>query len=117
MSKTLLPPSLPVTPAVTDSSMILIDLSRSMDSIEEGASRLEKAREVLNRELKESRGRQVGLMVFAGKVFALSPLTTDTLGLSLMISQLSTDTLRQAVPDTSGSNIGDALIAGTVALS
>ena len=75
-------------------------------------NRLERAKEVLISFLREESVDRYGLVIFAGKAFILSPLTTDTRALQSSLSTVTTDTIKQFLPGLSGTNIGDALLAG-----
>lgn len=66
-------------------------------------SRIEYAKSILaERMLRE---KQLGFIIFAGKTFVLSPITSDRAGLSYLIETLTTDTINQSEAETSGTNI------------
>jgi Ca-activated chloride channel homolog len=74
-------------------------------------SRLEKAKAIIEENMLR-RNTKIGYVIFAGKAFILSPLTSDMSGLGHIIRSTTIDTIDQSVRDTSGTNIGDALITG-----
>lgn len=90
---------------------LVLDISKSMLADDIAPSRLERAKNLLISFLSHESTNQYGLVIFAGKAFVLSPLTTDREGLSNMIQHISTDTIKQNLPGLSGTNIGDALLA------
>ena len=57
--------------------VVVLDLSRSMEAADLAPSRLARARYKVADILKRSREGQVGLIVFAGDAFVVSPLTDD----------------------------------------
>jgi Ca-activated chloride channel homolog len=96
--------------------VILLDVSLSMDTDDVKPSRLERAKDILIHWL-QWRSAKYGYIIFAGKIFVIAPMTNDLTGLSHLISETSTSLLRQDLPQTSGTNIGDALIAGMTLFS
>lgn len=71
--------------------MILLDLSRSMDSQDLKPSRLERARHKLTDILRQRRTGQTGLIVYAAQPYTVTPLTDDTETINAHVSSLSTD--------------------------
>ncbi|NKB76538.1 MAG: VWA domain-containing protein [Gammaproteobacteria bacterium] len=69
------------------------DLSRSMDSDDLSPSRLTRARFKLLDLVNAAKGRQQGLVAFAGEAFVVSPLTDDSETLLNLIPSLDTDTV------------------------
>jgi Ca-activated chloride channel family protein len=57
--------------------VVVLDLSRSMNSADLKPSRLERARYKVEDVLRRSEEGQVGLVVFAGDAFVVAPLTQD----------------------------------------
>jgi hypothetical protein len=49
-------------------------------------------------------------VIFAGKTFLMAPPWRDRSGLSAIVSTLTTDSIDQAIPDTSGTNLGDGIL-------
>lgn len=80
-------------------------------------NRLEAAKRVLASFVSKREGDAFGLIVFAGKPFLLSPLTTDSEAFSAILSKVTTDSIRQEIPGLSGTNIGDAVLLGAETLS
>jgi Ca-activated chloride channel family protein len=68
-------------------------------------SRLDKAKEVLMQFLSKESSDSIGLTVFAGRAFVLSPPTDDRSSLMSIISRIDTDTIDQSQVGTSGSNV------------
>ena len=75
-------------------------------------NRLEKAKEVIDTFLSKNTSLPIGYIVFAGKPFVLTPRTTDRESLRTMVQDTYTESINQGLKDTSGTNIGDALILG-----
>lgn len=96
---------------------LVFDISRSMLTDDIAPSRIEKAKTLLSRWLADDHTNEFGYIIFAGKPFVLSPLSSDTAGLRNQIATTSTDMILEDMPDTSGTNIGDALLAADMMLS
>ncbi|VAW79276.1 Aerotolerance protein BatB / Aerotolerance protein BatC [hydrothermal vent metagenome] len=71
--------------------MVVLDLSRSMLSTDLTPSRLERARFKVAEMLKQRQEGQTGLVVFAGGAFVVSPLTSDTGTIQLLLQSLDPD--------------------------
>jgi Ca-activated chloride channel homolog len=71
--------------------VIAVDVSTSMLTEDVKPSRLELAKFELKRLIDRLSGDKVGMVVFAGSSFLLSPLTTDHSTLSMYLDTLSTD--------------------------
>ncbi len=69
--------------------VVVLDLSRSMLAEDLTPSRLERARYKVADILSRSKDGQVGLVVFAGEAFAVSPLTDDAETIRAMLEALS----------------------------
>ncbi|WP_462320285.1 VWA domain-containing protein [Halochromatium sp.] len=69
--------------------VVVLDLSRSMLAEDLTPSRLERARYKVADVLSRSQDGQVGLVVFAGEAFAVSPLTDDAETIRAMLGALS----------------------------
>ncbi|MGE5234745.1 MAG: VWA domain-containing protein [Acidobacteriota bacterium] len=97
--------SAPTSPGLAGLDLVLLlDASGSMAAYDEGEpTRLEVAREVAERFLAARPHDRVALVVFAGKVAVLSPLTTDHDTLLDLASRLTAGSLGR------GTAIGDAL--------
>lgn len=100
-----------------NSIILVLDISRSMMTDDISPSRIEKAKSLLESFLPTDSSDRFGYIIFAGKPFALSPLTSDIDGLRNMIANTTTESILQNLPDTSGTNIGDALISANMLLS
>ncbi|MET1254218.1 VWA domain-containing protein [Aliikangiella maris] len=70
--------------------VILLDLSLSMDATDIKPSRLERAKFKLMDLLEKSDEGTVGLIVYAGDAFVISPLTSDAKTIANMVPTLST---------------------------
>jgi hypothetical protein len=88
-----------------------LDISQSMKADDISPSRIDKAKEVLIGFLSRPGIDAIGFTIFAGRTFVLSPPTYDHISLQSLIRETTTDTIDQSQADTSGSNIGDAIIA------
>lgn len=60
-----------------DATVVVFDLSRSMNSIDLQPSRLERARYKALEIVEAQRGKSVGLVAFAGDAFAVTPISDD----------------------------------------
>lgn len=69
-----------------DALVVVLDLSRSMNTPDLRPSRLVRARFKVRDLLRRRKEGQTGLVVFAGDAFAVTPLTTDT---ATIVAQLS----------------------------
>jgi Ca-activated chloride channel family protein len=97
--------------------MIVFDISLSMLAEDISPSRITVARSVVRDFVSERRSDRIGLIIFAGKPFVSVPFSTDTSGISSIVSGLSPDLIRQDLPGLSGTNIGDALLLANMAHS
>jgi Ca-activated chloride channel family protein len=68
--------------------VVVLDLSRSMAAPDLAPSRLERARYKVEDVLRQSQDGQVGLVVFAGDAFVVSPLTNDSRTITEMLKVL-----------------------------
>ena len=84
--------------------MFALDVSNSMLAEDLQPSRLDRAKQILNKFLDELVSDKVGLVVFAGDAFLQMPLTTDYSAAKLMISTSNTDLI-----GTQGTAIGKAI--------
>jgi len=73
-----------------DSRVILLDLSLSMDATDIKPSRIDRARFKIMDILEQTKEGTIGLVVYAGDAFIISPLTSDSNTIASMISTLST---------------------------
>ena len=71
--------------------VVLVDLSRSMLSDDVAPNRLTRARFKLSDLLKQSKGRQIGLIGFTERPYVISPLTEDTETIEAFLPSLSPD--------------------------
>ncbi len=75
-----------------DSALVIaLDLSRSMDAADIKPSRLIMARYKIADILKQRKDGQTALLVYAGDVFTVTPLTNDTETIGSQLSALTTD--------------------------
>lgn len=65
--------------------LIILDLSRSMNTEDIRPSRLEKAKFEIQRVIDRSVGDRVGLLVFTGEAFVQSPMTQDHSALRMFL--------------------------------
>ncbi len=68
--------------------VVVLDLSRSMAAPDLAPSRLERARYKVEDVLRRSQEGQVGLVVFAGDAFVVSPLTNDAKTITELLQAL-----------------------------
>lgn len=84
--------------------VIALDVSNSMLAQDIKPSRLERAKQSINRLIDDLENDRLGLVVFAGKAYTQLPITTDYAAAKLMLSTVSTD----LVP-VQGTAIGKAI--------
>lgn len=96
--------------------ILTLDISNSMKTDDIAPSRIEKAKEVIDSFLMRNQASAIGYIIFAGKSFVMSPPSMDHAGLQKLISSTTTNTIDQSQKDTSGTNIGDAIISGITTL-
>lgn len=84
--------------------VIALDVSNSMLAQDIKPSRLERAKQSINRLLDDLENDRIGLVVFAGKAYTQLPITTDYAAAKLMLSTVSTN----LVP-VQGTSIGKAI--------
>jgi Ca-activated chloride channel homolog len=88
--------------------VLVADVSRSMLAEDIQPNRLERARLFGRRLLRELPGDRFGMVVFAGRAFVLSPLTTDHSAIALYLDAMDPEMVSQG-----GSNISSALTQAT----
>lgn len=86
--------------------LVLLDLSRSMNAADAGASRLDIAKRTVSELLAASPHNRVGLIVFGGSAFLQLPLTTNYAAFQRYLSAASTDDLGDP-----GTDLSNALMA------
>lgn len=84
--------------------IIAIDVSRSMLAVDIKPSRLERAKQFVNKLMDRLQNDRVGLVLFAGRAYMQMPLTSDHTAAGLYVSNAGPD----AVP-AQGTAIGEAL--------
>ena len=84
--------------------ILIVDVSRSMDTRDIRPSRLTKSRYELDRFLEGLKGDRVGVVPFAGIAYPLCPLTLDYAAASMFIDLLATDLI-----PTPGTAIAEAI--------
>ncbi len=75
----------------SDSRIIVLDLSRSMDAGDIQPSRLTRAKHKVLDILKQSQEGQTGLIVFSNQAYVVSPLTQDAATIAAMIPALGSE--------------------------
>jgi len=85
--------------------LLVLDVSQSMLAQDAQPSRLERAKIFARRLVRALAGERVGLVFFAGTVYAAMPLTTDYGAADMLLSAASTTLI-----STQGSDIGKALL-------
>ena len=71
--------------------VVVLDMSRSMDSIDLKPSRLVRAKQKLNDLLQLNKGGQMALIVYAANAYVVTPLTDDINTIATHIPNLSTE--------------------------
>jgi Ca-activated chloride channel family protein len=84
--------------------VVAIDVSKSMLARDVAPSRLERARVLARRILRELPGDRIGLVAFAGQAYVLSPLTVDHGALQLYL-----DALDPEIVSRGGSSLASAI--------
>lgn len=84
--------------------VILLDLSQSMNATDIKPSRIERAKLELLDILKQRKGGQTALIVYAANAFTVTPLTDDNNTISNLLPVLQTSMM-----PAQGSNLGQAL--------
>ena len=84
--------------------MIALDVSKSMLAQDIKPTRLERAKQVLNRLTDKLMNDRIGIVIFAGKAYLQMPLTSDHSAAKMYLSAATTE----SVP-TQGTVISDAL--------
>lgn len=90
--------------------LIILDISKSMLAEDLSPNRIEKAKEILDTFISGFENDNIWLIVFAGKPFVMSPLTTDYRWLRYILSFISPETIKQNIPWLSWTAIGDAIL-------
>ncbi len=91
--------------ATSSRSIVLaLDVSKSMLAPDIEPNRLERQRVFVRRLLRELAGDRIGLVVFAGRAYVLSPLTVDHSALHLYL-----DALDPSIVSQGGSSLASAL--------
>ncbi len=88
--------------------MLVMDISESMKIQDFTPNRLEAAKDVANNFIDGRFQDRIGLVIFSGEAFSLSPLTTDY---KLLKSYI--DDIDFSMIESSGTAIGSALAVGT----
>ena len=84
--------------------MIALDVSKSMLAEDVKPSRLDEAKQLINKLMERLQNDRVGLVIFAGRAYLQMPLTSDHIAAKLYVNNASPD----AVP-TQGTVISEAL--------
>jgi Ca-activated chloride channel family protein len=87
--------------------MLVLDISESMGLEDLKPNRLESAKNVAREFINGRTSDRIGIVVFAGEAYSLSPLTTDYKLLNDFIASIKPDMIASA-----GTAIGDALGTG-----
>jgi len=88
----------------TRTVVLALDASKSMLATDVEPDRMERQRLFVRRLLRELAGDRVGMIVFAGRAYVLSPLTVDHSALHLYLDALDPDIVSQG-----GSSVAAAL--------
>ncbi len=71
--------------------MVALDVSTSMEAEDTGTSRIDLAKQSIQRLIKALDGDRVGLVIFAGDAYVQCPITTDYGALKLFLDGVTTD--------------------------
>lgn len=82
------PPTLTQTRGQGINLLIALDLSDSMKAQDQRPNRLRAAQKAIYTLLQQLPGDRVGLVVFSGEAFAISPFTHDVAALSLLLNEI-----------------------------
>src|SRR5690606_33369855 len=88
--------------------MLVMDISESMDLQDFEPNRLEAAKETAIQFINGRFGDRIGMVIFAGEAYSLSPLTTDYELLTDLIADINFDMM-----DAKGTAIGSSVAAAT----
>lgn len=88
--------------------VLALDVSKSMYATDVSPSRLEAERLLVRRLLRDLPGDRIGMVVFAGRAYTLSPLTVDHSALNLYLDALDPEIVSQG-----GSSVGAAITQAT----
>ncbi len=88
--------------------ILMVDISLSMKVDDLKPNRLEASKQTCNDFIKGRFQDRIGLVIFSGEAYSLSPLTTDYDLLTEYVEDINFDMI-----ETRGTAIGDALAAGT----
>ena len=88
--------------------MLVLDISRSMEIMDLKPNRLEAAKEVARNFVAGRFQDRIGIVIFSGEAYSLSPLTTDYDLLNSYIDDISFDKI-----ESRGTAIGSALAVAT----
>ncbi|HTA84383.1 MAG TPA: VWA domain-containing protein [Bacteroidia bacterium] len=84
--------------------VICLDVSNSMNAQDIMPSRLERAKEAIEKLITELHGDRIGLVVFAGEPFVQLPLTTDAGAAKMFLGTINTSMI-----PVQGTSIGSAI--------
>jgi Ca-activated chloride channel family protein len=88
--------------------MLVLDISRSMEILDFKPNRLEAAKEVARNFISGRFQDRIGIVIFSGEAYSLSPLTTDYELLNAYINDISFEKI-----ESRGTAIGSALAVAT----
>lgn len=88
--------------------VLALDVSKSMLAADVEPNRLERERLFVRRLLRELAGERIGMVVFAGRAYVVSPLTVDHGALNLYLDALAPDVVSQG-----GSSLAAAIAQAT----
>lgn len=88
--------------------LLVMDISESMDLQDFNPNRLEAAKKTAVEFIKGRFGDRIGMVVFSGEAYSLSPLTNDYKLLTSLIEEINFTMI-----ESKGTAIGSAIAAGT----
>ena len=93
--------------------LIALDVSSSMKARDVSPDRLTRGKDAVRSIAESLKGDRIGLIVFAGEAFLLSPLTSDIASFLMFLDSADTDSVRSQGTDfTSLLNEGERVFSG-----
>ena len=103
--------------AVSNTIMIIFDISLSMLAEDMSPNRIETAKSVITDFISKRTNDKIGLIIFAGQPFVSIPFSSDISGIKNIVKNISPYLIRQDLPWLSGTNIGDAILLANLSFS
>lgn len=88
--------------------LLTVDLSSSMQATDFNPNRLEVTKDIIQDFVRRSTGHRLGLLIFAGHVFPITPMTTDPMVIHDLVEGFSLRSIDHV--KSGGTAIGDAVL-------